>query len=153
MKNENQSSEQIYRTLALIWFALFMSQFMFLVVIYFAKSDVYKFDLTKPVWGDNAPLVLIFALLAVSNLILSFILSRKFINKAIEEQNVGFIQTAMIIGCALCESISLLGLVLAFAFSYQYFLIWFAIGILGILFHFPRRHNIHLATYKKSQEF
>jgi hypothetical protein len=48
----------------------------------------------------------------------------------------------------LCEAISLLGVALAFAFSYQYFFLWFALGILGTILHFPKRDNLVAASYK-----
>ena len=153
MQNENLSSEEAYRTLAIIWFALFMSQFVFLVVIYFSKPELLKFDFTEPFLGENAVVIILLAFLAISNLIISFFLSKRFINEAIEKQSIAFVQRAMVVGLALCESISLFGLVLAFVFNYQYFFVWIAVGILGMLFHFPKRENIHLANYKKSQEF
>jgi len=80
---------------------------------------------------------------------LSFVLRKRFINQAINEQKLQLVQTAMIIGCALCESITLFGVVLAFAQNYQYFFLWFALGILGIILHFPRRENLIAASYKK----
>ncbi len=153
MQNENLSTEQTYNTLLTLWFSLFMSQFMFLIVIYFIKPEVFNFDLSKPFLGENAVIVILFGFLAVSTLIMSLFLSRRFINEAIKHQKVGLVQNALIVGCALCESISLFGFLLAFMFGYQYFFIWFAIGIIGMIFHFPKRENLHLATYQKSQKF
>ncbi len=149
MQNQNTSAEQTYRILMIIWFALFMTQFMFFVVIYAGKPELFAFDATKSVLGENPPVTLVFALLAVSNLILSIFLGKKFVDRAIEEQKTSLIQTGMIIGCALSESISLLGIFLAFVFSYQYFFLWIAVGIVGMIFHFPRRDKIHAASYKK----
>jgi hypothetical protein len=37
---------------------------------------------------------------------------------------------------------------MAFAFSYQYFFLWFALGILGMILHFPKRDNLIAAAYK-----
>lgn len=150
--NQNPQSfgvEPIYKTLAVIWFALLVSQALLLVVIYFAKPEAFRFDFSQPLLGENAPIVIVFALLAISNLILSLALARKFLNQAIAAQNVALVQTAMIVGCALCEAISLFGVVLAFAFSYQYFFLWFALGILGTILHFPRRDNLIAAVYKR----
>ena len=92
-----------------------------LVVIFFAKPEVFRFDFSKPLLGENQMMTVIFALLAISNLVMSFVLSRKYLNQAISEQKPALVQTAMIIGCALCEATTLFGLVLAFALSYQYF--------------------------------
>lgn len=147
--NENLNIEQSYRTLVIIWFALLVSQVMLLVVIFFAKPEVLKFDLSKPLLGENAMIIIIFALLAISNLVMSFVLSRKNLKQAIAEQKIGLVQSAMIIGCALCEGISLFGVVLAFAFSYQYFFLWIALGIFGTILHFPKRDNLIAASYKR----
>jgi hypothetical protein len=59
------------------------------------------------------------------------------------------VQTGLIIAVALCEASSLFGLTLAFAFDYQYFFLWIILGILGIALHFPRRSELHAASYKK----
>lgn len=147
--NENRNVEQAYRTMVVVWFALLNSQLLLLVVLYFAKPDVFKFDFSKSLLGENTAMTIVLAVLGVSAFLLSFVLRRKFINRAISEQKLEFVQTAMIIGCALCEAVSLFGLVLAFSQSYQYFFLWFALGILGIIVHFPRRENLIAASYKK----
>ncbi len=141
--------EQAYRTLMLIWVALLASQFMFLVVIFFAKPEVFKFDFNKPLFGENAAIVIAFAFLAITNFALSFIMKKRSFEQAVEKQQIAYVQTGLILACAFCEAISLLGMVLAFAFSYQYFFAWFALGILGFLLHFPRRDDVIAASYKK----
>lgn len=146
---QNVNIEQAYQTLTIVWFALFVSQLLFLVVLFFARPEIYQFDFSRPLLGENAVMVIAFAALAVTNFLLSFILSKKYLNQAISEQNIGLVQTALVIGCALCESVTLFGLVLAFAFSYQYFFLWFLVGILGTILHFPKRDNLIAASYKK----
>ncbi len=151
MRQTNQTGnvEQSYRTLIVIWFALLNSQLLLLVVLYFARPEIFRFDFSKSLLGENSAMVILLAVLAVSTFLLSFVLRRKFINQAINEQKVELVQTAVIIGCALCEAISLFGLVLAFAQNYQYFFLWFALGILGTILHFPRRENLIAASYKR----
>jgi hypothetical protein len=58
----------------------------------------------------------------------------------------------MIVGCALCESVSLFGIMLAFVADYQYFFLWFILGIGSMIFHFPRRDNLIAASYKNFQQ-
>lgn len=149
MQNQNSNVEGQYRTLTIVWFALLVSQLLLLVVIYFAKPEVFRFDFSKSLLGENALMTGMFALLAISNLVMSFVLSRKYLNQAIAERKPALVQTATIIGCALCEAISLFGVVMAFAFSYQYFFLWFALGILGTILHFPKRDNLIAASYKR----
>ena len=149
MQNQKPNVEGQYRTLTIIWLALLISQLLFAVVIFFAKPQVFRFDFSKPLLGENAMMTIMFAVLAISNLGLSFVLSRKYISQAITEQKTELVQTATILGCALCEAISLFGVVMAFAFSYQYFFLWFALGILGTILHFPKRDNLIAASYKR----
>lgn len=149
MQNPNPNVEQQYRILSVIWFVLLFSQVMFLVVVYFSRPEVFNFDFSKPLLGENPPITIAFAVLAIVNLIISFIIEKRAIEQAIAEQKPQLIQTGLIVACALCEAISILGLVLAFAFSYQYFFAWFAFGILGIILHFPKRGNLIAASYKK----
>jgi F0F1-type ATP synthase membrane subunit c/vacuolar-type H+-ATPase subunit K len=146
---QNSNVEQNYKTLLIIWFALLASQFLFLVVIFFAKPEVYRFDFARPLFGENAVMIVAFAALALANFALSFIMKKRAYQQAVEKQEISYVQTGLVLACAFCESITLLGLVLAFAFAYQYFFLWFALGILGILLHFPRREDVIAASYKK----
>ena len=149
MENDNLSAEQTYRTLLIIWFGLLVSQLMFFAVIYVAKPELFEIDLTISPLGENGLLILIFAMLAVSNLALGLFLGKTFVERGIEEQKVSLVQTAMLIGCALSESVSLLGIFLAFAFSYRYFFIWIVLGIVGMVLHFPNRDKVHAASFRK----
>jgi hypothetical protein len=149
MQNEKINAESAYKTLMLLWFALLMSQVMFLVILFVAKPEIYRFDFTQPILGENSLMVIVFAVLALANFGLSFVMKNRAYRQAVEEQKVHYVQTGLILACALCEAISLLGLLLAFAFSYQYFFAWFALGIVGILLHFPRRETVIAASYKK----
>lgn len=132
-----------------LWFVFLFSQVMFLFVLYAAKPEVYDFDSAKPALGENAAIVIVLGVLAIGNLGLSFAMKKYCFAQAAAEQNTRYVQTGLILACAFCESISLIGLVLAFAFSYQYFFLWFALGIFGILLHFPRRKDLIFASYKK----
>ena len=151
MRQTNQPGyvEQSYRTLIIIWFSLLNSQLLLLVVLHFTRPEIFRFDFSKPLLGENPTMVIVLAVSAVLTFLLSFVLRKKFINQAINEQKTEFVQTAVVIGCALCEAISLFGFVLVFTLNYQYFFLWFALGILGIILHFPRRDNLIDASYKR----
>lgn len=148
MENEKINAEGAYKTLVILWFALLMSQVMFLVIIFVAKPEVFRFDFSKPILGENAAVIIALSVLALANFALSFVMKKRSYEQAIAEQKIALVQTGLIIACALCEAISLLGLMLAFAFSYQYFFAWFALGILGIILHFPRRETVISASYR-----
>jgi F0F1-type ATP synthase membrane subunit c/vacuolar-type H+-ATPase subunit K len=117
--NQKQNVEQTYRTMLIVWFALLNSQFLLLAVLYFAKPKVFGFDFSQSLLGENSAMVVGLAVLAISTFLLSLVLRKRFTNRAINEQKTELVQTGMIIGCALSESITLLGLVLAFALSYR----------------------------------
>jgi F0F1-type ATP synthase membrane subunit c/vacuolar-type H+-ATPase subunit K len=145
---ENTNVEQKYRAITVVWFALLISQLMFLVILFFVKPEIFKFDFSKSPLGDNPAIVIALAVLGVSTFLMSFVLSRKFINQAISQQKTTLVQTALIIGCALCEATTLFGFVLVFIANYQFFFLWFALGILGMILHFPKRDNLIAASCK-----
>lgn len=142
----------MYRGMLMIWFSLVFSQILFLLIVYIVKPNLFRFEFNQPFLGENTIIVLIFILVAFTNIAISFFLRKKYAAQAIAEQNVSYVQTAMITGCALCEAVSIFGLMLAFVADYQYFFIWLILGIGATLFHFPRRDDLIAATYKKTTE-
>ena len=139
MSYERTELDQKIRTMTIIWLVLLMSQFMFLGVVYSVRPDLFASRPDAPLLVDEPVIVLVFAALALTNLAISFILRAKAVEHAVTTQDPNYVGTGLIIGCAFCETISILGVVLALAFAYQYFYVWFVVGILGILLHYPRR--------------
>ncbi len=147
---QNSNPVETYKTLLMIWFALLVSQITLLIVVFFAKPEVFRFDFSKPFFfGETPVLLFVFVLLAFVNFGLSFFMKKRSFAQAVETQKVAYVQTGLIVAFAFCESISLIGVVLAIAFAYQYFFLWIAFGILGIILHFPRREDVFAASYKK----
>jgi hypothetical protein len=136
--------------MVVIWGALLTSQFIFLMVLYLIKKELFHIDLSQPLAGKNPALVGIAALLSLTTLTLSFALKTRVLKQSEVEQNVGLVQTALIVSYAFCESVSLIGFMLAMMIDYQYFFLWFAAGIAGIALHFPRRKYIERASYKNN---
>jgi hypothetical protein len=87
--------------------------------------------------------------MAIMNLFVGLFLRIQGTQRAIDEQKPMLLQSSLILGLAFCESLSILGLVLAFAFSYQYFFLWFILAIIGMMLHYPKRQNYHDASFKK----
>lgn len=148
MQNQ-KPNPQSTNILPILWYAFLSSQLMFLVILAFSKREVFNFDFSKSPLGENPAIIIVFAILGVSTFLLSFVLRKNFINQAIAEQKPELAQTALVVGCALCEATTIFGLVLAFVFDYSYFFLWFALGILGTVLHYPRPENIAAASYKK----
>lgn len=149
MQNENQNANAQYQTLVIIWGALLMSQFMFLVIVFVTKPQLFGFDFSKPLLGGNLIFAIVLAVLGISTFLLSFVLKKRFFNQAINQQKIELVQSGFIVGCALCEATTLFGLLLAFIAETQLFFAWFALGILGIILHFPKRDDLFAASYKK----
>ncbi len=147
MQNPEKNIDQALMTLMIIWFALVVSQILFLAMLFFIKPELFNFDLSRPVFGPNGVIYAILGVVALSNLGLSFGLRKKYINRSVTERNILLIQTGMIIGCALCESVSLIGVFVAIAYSYPYFFVFSGLGILGTILHYPRRSDLVAATF------
>lgn len=150
MQNEDPKTAGQHQTMIVLWAALLVSQFLFLLMVFLIKPELFSFNFTQRLLsGDDAVFIAVFAVLAISAIAASFFLRKQNVNKAIAEQKVEHVQTGLIIACALCEVSSLLGLMLAFAFDYQYFFLFIALGIIGMLLHFPKQSDIIAASYKK----
>ncbi|MGD9561973.1 MAG: hypothetical protein AB7F88_07115 [Pyrinomonadaceae bacterium] len=150
MQKQRFNIEGQYRTMAIIWASLVMSQVFFLVLVYFTQPGLLQFDFSRPpiAEGNGAAMITGFAIVALITVTLSFVFKKRRNEQAVAEQKPAHLQAALIIALALCEVSSLLGVVLAFVFEYQYFFLWIALGILGMIFHFPRRSDLHAASYK-----
>ena len=148
MKNRVANAKVKYETLVVIWGALLASQAVFLLVVYLVKPHLFAFDFSSSFFGKHAIVPVLFAAAAIAVFILSFVLRNQHIRRAVVDQDAGCVQTALVLGCVLSELSSLLGLVLAFVFDYPYFYFWVALGLIGVLSHFPRKGNLDAAGQK-----
>jgi len=149
MKNPVSKVKVKYETLVVLWAALLFSQVTFLVVIYFVKPELFTFDFSSPILGKYPIVIILFAAAAIAVFILSFVLRNQHIRRSVIDQDAGCVQTGLVLGCVLSELSSVLGIVLAFVFDYPYFYFWIALGIIGVLSHFPRRGSLDAASYKE----
>ena len=156
MQNQRRNIEAQYKTHLILWAALLMSQMMFIVLLFFTRPKLFQFDFTRSILGEgpgdsgSTPAMIIgFGVAAVTAVLFSFAFRRRLNERAVAAQDTALVQTGLIIALAFCEASSLFGLALAFAFDYQYFFLWFALGILGMVLHFPKRDELHAASYKR----
>ena len=155
MNNQKIAVEAQYKTMLIIWAALLMSQMMFVVLVFITRPELFQFNFRQPLLGpsgrptgSSAAVIIGFAVAAVTAVLFSFAFRKRLNERAVAEQNPAHVQSGLIIALALCEASSLFGLTLAFAFDYQYFFAWIALGILGMILHFPKRDHLHAAVYK-----
>lgn len=147
---DNPVVRQNYLKLLVVWWTLLSSQVLFFVIVIFNQPGLFPPDFSQsPVReGNEMVLIAVLLLLALMNIGFSVLIKVSGIRKALDERNVGSLQTALVVGCALCETTSVFGMVLALGFSYPYFFVWFVLGFFGILYHFPQKRNVRLATLK-----
>lgn len=152
MKTPMSNVKVKYETLVIIWGALLASQLMFVLVVYLIKPELFTFDFLQPYFGKHPIVIVLFAAAAIAVFVLSFVLRNQHIRRAVIDQDAGCVQTALVLGCALSEISSLLGLVLAFVFDYHYFYFWVLLGLIGVLSHFPRRGHLLAAGDNKLED-
>jgi F0F1-type ATP synthase membrane subunit c/vacuolar-type H+-ATPase subunit K len=155
MQNQRPNIEAQYKTLLILWAALLISQLIFIVLVFFTRPKLFQFDFTQSILGEgpgdsgSTPAMIVgFGVAAVTAVLFSFAFRRRLNERAVAAQDTSLVQTGLIIALAFCEVSSLFGLALAFAFDYQYFFLWFALGVLGMVLHFPKRDELHAASYK-----
>jgi F0F1-type ATP synthase membrane subunit c/vacuolar-type H+-ATPase subunit K len=138
-----------YQILLIIWVSLLVSQLLFIAIVVLTKPNLFRFDLSQNPLEPSGAMILGFAVAAVTCVVLSFAFKRRLYERAVEAQDPAQVQSGLIIALALCEASSLFGLVLAFAFDYPYFFLWFALGVVGMLLHFPKQNDLIAAGYKQ----
>ena len=98
----------------------------------------------------NSTLFLMLIGIALSTVLLSFLIKSRLLNRAIEQQQIPMVQQAYVVSWAIAEVPALLGLLVFFLTSNRYFFVLFIIGACGQLLHFPRREDVINAAVKKS---
>jgi hypothetical protein len=153
---DNKPIKVQYQTLVVIWFALLMSQVLFLLFIWFSKPELIttrylSASSLREVLGTQPLITIVFAGSALIFFLLSQVIARQHMRRAVRDRDASCIQTGLVIGCALSEISSILGVILALLFGYPYFYLWIALGALGILMNFPRRSNLDAAGLEPGQ--
>ena len=132
--------EGSHRSLLIVWAGVLAAVGGLLLLTILVPSNAQP--------GDNVlPLVLI--AVGVTNVVLSFILKRSFLAKSVAQQDLKLVQQAYIVALALCESTALFGVLIHFVTGSAYYYAAFAVAVVGMLLHFPRKQDLLDATFKK----
>ena len=131
--------EARHKVFLILWFALFMSVMLLLVLVVVVGTK-----------GTPNP-TLSYALLGIGlmTVLVSFLLKQQLAQKAINNNDIAALQSAHVVGLALCESAALFGVVDRFVTASQTSWFLFAISALGILLHFPKKDQIRAVSYKQ----
>lgn len=137
----------IHQTLIVLWVALIVSQLLFLMVVYFAKPEVFTFS-RGPAETDSLPVIILLAAAGLVAVGISFVIRSRTSKMSEAAQKPEILQGGLITALALCEASSLFGLIAAFAFNYSYFYFWIFVGVVAAILHFPRLSEVLAATYR-----
>lgn len=144
MSTVNQGSEGIkvdarLRTMLIVWLAILMSVGMmfFLTLV-----------IERPAAGKDNTLLWVFTAFSISVFIISFVIKRRLLAQSVREQKLALVQSAMIVAVALCEAVSLFGMMVYFTTASPYYYVFFIVSVIGILLHMPRRDQLLAASYK-----
>lgn len=130
--------EARHKVFLILWFALFVSVMLFLVLVLVAGSK------------GTPNSALSYALLGIGSMtvLVSFLLKQQLVRKAIDNKDIAALQSAHIVSLALCESAALFGVLDRFVTASQTSWFLFAISAIGILLHFPKKDHIRAVSYK-----
>jgi hypothetical protein len=140
MQNPQQieaKAEVRHRIILMIWFSLLMS-----ISIFFVMTMMIPGNAAEP----NTTLS--FALIGVAFMVVvaSVLIRPRVVQRAIEKRDPAMVQTGYILSFALCESAAILGVVDHFVTGSSYYYFSFALGLLGMLLHFPKKDHVRAAT-------
>jgi hypothetical protein len=130
--------EARHKVFLILWFAIFVSVILLVVLVLVAGSK------------GTPNLTLSYALFGIGSMtvLVSFLLKRQMVNKAINSNDIAALQSAHIVALALCESAALFGVLDRFITASQTSWFLFAIAAIGIVLHFPKKDHIRAVSYK-----
>lgn len=147
--DKRMNPDAALQTMMVIWFALLVSQFLLVGFAYFVKPELLDLTDAELLPVESTLLVTALGVAAMSVLAVSLFLRKTFLARSVAEQNVQLVQSAMIAGIALSESVVLFGVLLAFLASYKYFFLFGILGIIGVLIHRPTKKAVLDATHRQ----
>ena len=128
-----------YRTLLILWAAMFISVLSFLLFI----------NVSSVIPAANPKLSLTLNLIGIVPVAASFILKIKMLQKAIEGRRLDLVQVAYVLAFALCEIAALLGLMSHYLTGSNDYYLGFGLGLIGIFMHFPRKQYLLAASNRE----
>lgn len=139
--------ETRYRTLLTLWGALFLSIGSFFLFTLFTTPGTT----IEPGQAANKLLNVVLTAVGIFLVLVSFAVKRKLLALAVEKQDIGLVQRAVVVAGAMCEACVLIGVVQHLPPGNREYYLLFLLGAIGMLFHFPRRNHLLAATYKTSR--
>ncbi|HZI59220.1 MAG TPA: hypothetical protein VFD62_00835 [Pyrinomonadaceae bacterium] len=139
--NQQEKIELRIRTMRILWLAFVLSVVMYFVFTIFVGQN----ENATP----NNTLSLTLIIVALSTVLISFLLKSKLVNRAVEQQQVPMVQQAYVVTWAIAEVGALLGLLDFFVTGNPYFYVPMLIAGAGQLLHYPRREHVENAAFNR----
>ena len=139
MQNPQQIEGRVearHRVILILWFSLLMSISIFLVLTIMIPGNTAE---------PNKTLSFVFIGVAFIAVIGSILIKQPVVQRAIEKRDAAKLQTGYVLSFALCESAALWGLVDHFVTGSSYYYFSFALALLGMLMHFPKKDHVRAA--------
>ena len=125
-----------YRVFLVLWIGIFMSIVLFLVLaLAVASTGVANPMLSYSLVGLSLVVVIV-----------SVMLKQRLVKQAIEKREIQSLQSAYIIGMALCESAALFGLLDHFVTGSNISWFSFLFASTGMLLHFPKKDHLRAVS-------
>lgn len=134
--------QQRQRSLIIVWFGLLVSVGLYFALSHFQVSPTPDLTLAK------SPLIIALTAMAMVLVIVSFVLKKRFLGQAVEQQNVAQVNVAYIVAWALCEASALLGLIEGLVFGYPGYYWLMLLGAVSIAIQFPRLEQLEAASIR-----
>jgi hypothetical protein len=132
-----------HRNMIVLWFALLFNIAVLFLVSVFAGPPVHEADTPR-----QSFIIAVITAVGTFLVVISFVVKRKLLEHSVDNQNLDYVQKALIVACAMCEVCAVLGMLELFLIGTRDYFVLFAIAAIGTAFHFPRREQLLAATYK-----
>lgn len=130
----------------IIWMLVLASQFLLLLMTYFVIPDIMSGNGT-----EHHEVSYFLVGLAAIVLLASILIRSVLISTAKKQRTFWLVLLAAFLGITLCEAITLFGLMSAFVTRFPYFYIFFIVGIVGTVLHFPSRSMLQSTVESENQ--
>jgi Na+/glutamate symporter len=124
-----------YRTLMIIWGAIFMNVVFLFVLANFIGPEQSRLP-------ENSVLDFTLGAVAACVTILSVFFRRRMTQRALEQRRPQSVSGAYIVAFAMCELAALLGLMIRFTTNETKYYLLFILAIVGLLLNMPQRDDV-----------
>ncbi len=125
-----------YQVFLILWILMLVSLAFLLCLAVFVRGSGRP-DRTMSYLSFGISIVLVIA---------SLLIKHRQVKQALERRQVSLLQSAYILGFALCEAAALFGLMDHFVTGSNNYRYMFALAVFGMLLHFPKKDHVRAVS-------